>query len=207
MGSEMDIKGQELNKLLPWYVNGTLAGEERERVEAYVEQDQGGQIEVAFLRSVQTAIREQQDEVVSPAEVGWRRLQKTIAEQRHEAPLQTGKQRHWWRPTLAAAALLLLVQGGVLVQIWPVYKQHYTVLSSSRQGATGIVLQVSFDPAISEEQLRGIINNIEAQIVGGPGALGIYRLRLPAEIKQTAAINRLIRRLRDTPGVTTVEQD
>jgi len=206
MESDSDNKQQRLSKLLPWYVNGTLAGEERAQLERYAEQDPTGQAEARLLRSLQAAIREQQDEVVSPAELGWQRLQKTINEQRRQTP-QGKAQNRWWKPTLAVAALLLVIQSTVLLQIWPVYRQHYTVLSSAPQGAVGVVLQLSVNPTVSEQRLREMINSVDAQIVGGPGALGIYRLQLPENIKQIGTINRLIERLRATAGVTAVQQE
>jgi len=205
MVSRIDDKQQQLKKLLPWYVNGTLAAEERMQVKEYVAADPNGQAEVDFLKSVQTAIREQQEDVVSPAEFGWQRLQRTIPEQRHES--NTESTNRWWRPTLAAAAILLMIQGGVLLQIWPVYQQHYTVLSSHPQSTGGTVLQISFEPNITEQRLREIINKVDARIIGGPGSLGIYRLQLPENIKQPAEVGLLIEKLRNTPGIAVVEFD
>ncbi len=207
MVMEIDNEHVEQKKVLPWYVNGTLVGKERKRAERYIEGHEEARVDVAFLQSIQTVIQQEQDEVVSPGELGWRRLQKTINEERQKQSVRPVTQNRWWRPTLAAAALLLMIQGGVLLQIWPVHQQHYTVLSSRQQAATGAVLQVSFDPDVSEVRLREIINGIDATIIGGPGALGIYRLLLPIEISQVAEISRLIKQLRNTPGVAAVDAD
>ena len=53
-------------------------------------------------------------------------------------------------------------------------------------------MQVQFLPQASEQQIRKLLNEVHAQIVSGPGALGIYTVRV-AESDGEAAMQRMHR--------------
>jgi len=47
--------------------------------------------------------------------------------------------------------------------------------------ARGALLQVTFAPQAAEEQIRALLASVDARIVDGPGALGVYTLSVPPE--------------------------
>ncbi|MFS8087354.1 MAG: zf-HC2 domain-containing protein, partial [Acidobacteriota bacterium] len=48
---------KETRELLAWYVNGTLAGADRDRVEAALQNDAGAALLLAWERGVQAAVK------------------------------------------------------------------------------------------------------------------------------------------------------
>ncbi len=169
MNKEIDDNEQ----LLPWLVNGTLEGDEKTRVEAWLESQEDGD----ELRAFDEALREQvrSEQVGSPGAFGLRRLQKEIqSERRLQKPANDNR---WWRPAIAAAALVIVVQGGVIFDQFR-DQGEYTPLGVEQ---TGIVLQVEFAPDATQQQISELLQGIDAEIVGGPAASGLYRLQLVEE--------------------------
>ena len=60
----------------------------------------------------------------------------------------------------------------------------------------GVVLQINFSPNASEVQIRKLLQSVDGSIIEGPGAIGIYRVRLNLETKNEEQINESIAALR-----------
>lgn len=151
--------------LLPWYVNGTLAGSERAQVEAHLGDCTRCRDEVVFLRALRHGVQSLGHD--SPGDLGLKRLLRDVrARQRTPSA--------WWRPALAAAAVVIVAQGALLATFWP-REPAITPLGEQR---TGALIQVQFQPNATEAQIRELLQQTGATIVDGPGAVGVYRLRL-----------------------------
>ena len=92
----------ELDLLLPWYVNGSLTGEELEAVEAYLAQSAKARDEVALLTALRQQVKDEKIEN-SPGELGLQRLKRDInrSDEQNKAPTESGKVisiASWWRP-------------------------------------------------------------------------------------------------------------
>ncbi len=164
------MKDAEL--LLPWYVNRALGEGERNEVDQLLQEDGTARQEVEFLTAVREGVRNQQ--YGSPGEFGWRRLQGEIERDRRGAQ---GAAR-WWRPAMAAAALVIIVQGGVLFSLvteQPAYKPL------GEPASTGAVLQVAFKPSATEREIRQLLREVDGSLITGPSALGLYRIRLGSD--------------------------
>lgn len=174
--------------LLPWHANGTLAGEERAAVEAHLAHCGRCRQELEFLRALRDGIQRQGAEA-SPGELGLKRLRRDLDAAAPEAT----PERPWWRPALATAALVIIVQGVLLLNLW----QTDTAPGITPLGeAGGSLLQVRFDPQAREAQIRALLREVGAVIVDGPSAVGLYRLRLPDaknDADRQAALERLQR--------------
>ncbi|HEX9626740.1 MAG TPA: zf-HC2 domain-containing protein [Acidiferrobacterales bacterium] len=163
----MNAQPDHPDDLLPWYANDTLAGAERERVEAHLSACPRCRDELKLLKMVRAGV--QSTPVEPPTEFGLKRLLRDV---RREAP-HTARPRLWWQPALAAAALVIVIQGMLLINLWP--------------RDSGIVplgeppiahLQVRFAPQATEAEMRAVLAAVDGVIVDGPGALGLYRIRL-----------------------------
>ncbi|MDH3280876.1 MAG: hypothetical protein OEQ18_07080 [Gammaproteobacteria bacterium] len=169
---------KKIEELLPWHVNKTLEPESSRQVEEYLAGDADARADVEFLRAVRNTLKDQT--VQSPGELGLKRFQKQLAETRQVRSAA----RQWWRPALAAAALVIVVQGGLLVNLWQA--ETYVPLGGDAPG--GPVLQVELNEDATAAALQEALNRVGATIVDGPGALGIYRLRLSADANLDEAI-------------------
>lgn len=174
-------RDEELDLLLPWYVNGTLGAEERRQVEAYLERSAHARDEVELLRQLRRQVKEEKVEN-SPGELGLQRLKREIkqAEAQPESSDRMADKvitvASFWRPLAVAACLAVVIQAGVLVGI----NSGIVSLDGGVTTASGnaAVLQVTFAPDATEQQIRDVLQAAGASIADGPTALGIYNLRL-----------------------------
>jgi anti-sigma factor RsiW len=174
--------------LLPWYANGTLAGEERANVEAHLESCERCRQELALMYALRNSVK-QLGAADAPAELGRRRLIREVKSDR-------GIPHGWWRPALAAAAVVIVVQTLVLgTLLWP-REAAITPLGGTAVSGTAL-LQVRFVPTATEAEIRAALAEVNGTIVDGPGALGVYSVRLAGiTATQTVEIENAAQRLR-----------
>jgi hypothetical protein len=156
--------------LLAFYANGTLAGAEHDTVARHLSGCRRCRDEVAFLDALRQGVKGA-DAALAPGELGWMRLRRDV-----RAQMATVRWR--WQPALAAAAaVLIVVQAALLMNFW---RQETSITPLGGAKPDGIVLQVRFQPDATEARIRSLLQEAGASVIDGPGALGIYRLRLDA---------------------------
>jgi anti-sigma factor RsiW len=155
------------DELLAWYVNGTLDGSERAAVERHLRDCARCRDEAAFLDALRRGVKEigRADE---PGDLGRKRLLRDVR-------AQQGTRGTWWRPALAAAAAIIIVQGVLLVNFWP-HQASIGLLGGPKD--KGLIVQIQFQPDAAEARIRALLQETGATLIDGPGALGIYRIRL-----------------------------
>jgi len=174
----MSDPGSHPDDLLPWYANGTLAGEERARVERHLESCARCRQELKLLSAVRRSVQ-QETEAATPGELGLRRLMRQVKS-------ETATARTWWRPALATAATVIVAQAIVLAAVlWP--REEPITPLGARFESPAAILQVRFAPSATEPEIRAAINAVDGVLVDGPGALGIYRIRLAGVTARDAA--------------------
>jgi len=196
-------KDEALDLLLPWYVNGTLKDDERRDVEAYLERSSHARDEVELLRALRQQVKDEAIES-SPGELGLQRLKRQM---KAEAPQPATSDRmagrtitvaSFWRPLAVAACLVVMIQAGVMVGLG-----GFGTTDSELDIATGgspAVLQVTFAPDATEQQIRDVLQEAGASIAEGPTALGVYGLRL---VDAGASVDEALATLRASGDVVT----
>jgi hypothetical protein len=178
---------KELYSELVLYASGAMQGEQRSTFEAQLAEDAELRAELEFLRSLHAGIRNEQAN--PPGEFGLARLKRAIhAEQRPAG-------RNWWRPVAIAASLLLVVQSALFIT----RVQQETVYKPLGGDVSEATLQIMFSPSATEAQIRELLRSADAVLVDGPGAGGLYRIRLsiPAESSGYASAIEAIRARKD----------
>lgn len=157
------------DELLAWYVNGTLTAKEHHDVAQHLETCVRCQREIALLQTIRTQIKADTPE--APGDFGLNRLMRDI----HQQQTTPAHKRAWWQPSLAAAAIIIVIQGIVLMNL---FYQPAPITPLGGPSTQALVLQVKFAPNATEQQIRDLLQKIHGTLVGGPGALGIYRVQL-----------------------------
>lgn len=157
---------QDIEALLPFYVNGTLDQDERARVDAALADDTS----LAAQARALSALRDQmkaEDIDYSPGDFGLARLTREIDAE----TVQPAQSRAGFLGGFALAAALALAAFLSVTRLMtppePVYEQA---------SGDAAALSVIFQPDVTQEQMTELMLELGLVIVDGPSALGIYRV-------------------------------
>ena len=199
----MNLRFQEL---LPFYVNGTLQGEEREWMERELAQHADARAELEAVRALQARVADSLPEV--PDTIG---LDKVMARIRADQPGLLDRLAAWLgfsgglRPATAFAGLAIIaVQAGVIVSLVAGGRDEDAGagLRASKASAVheGPLLKVNFAPDAKEAEIRHLLVSVQGRLAGGPGQLGDYYIAVPAG--REAALAEEVRRSPIVQGVS-----
>lgn len=197
MSAAMDER-EEIETLLPWFVTGKLAQAERVRVERYLAEhpDVARQVTLAREESAETVAGA--ESFGAPSRASFDRLMEQIgqSERHHAGLLQSfapylervadwigGFSRMQLGGLAVAAALLLAVQAVTVTYLLTGGGATYQTASGPSDIAPerGTFALVTFKPAATAQDITAMLAEVGAQVVDGPKAGGIWRVRLSAE--------------------------
>jgi hypothetical protein len=205
-----ELSERELHQLLPFYVNGSLEGEELDAIKAYLAGSEEARQEVAFLEQLRENIKKQ-PQVNSPGELGLKRLQREIS--RNET-LRSGKGEQasdlarkvqlsaragvsvWWRNLAVAACLTLVVLGAFSRDVWLGDGGDMHLAG----GENTAHIQITFKPQATEEAIRLLLLETGLTIKEGPSTLGVYRLDAETSVGDET-LDDILQRLRSRKDV------
>lgn len=214
-----DSDHQKISLLLPWYVNNTLHGEEKQKVEEHLKVCRSCQIETTYLNKLSAAVN-QVDSLESAAHASFIRLKQHI----HEAEkLQTkhnitsGPVQNWLnkinlsslfghRPALALATvlLLLLVIPGYFNK-GDIHQVEFKTLSDpDNLVGKEDEIRVVFANDLDRQQMDYLLKSVDGQIINGPSPQGVYTVRLDTKPSASDLLNIIIS-LRKNPKVIFAE--
>jgi anti-sigma factor RsiW len=213
---------QRIWEVLPWYVNGSLAQPERERVEAHLAACRSCQEEVRTCRRTAAEIAGAGEVSPSPHPIQFQRLLARIEEserdeRRHDggwhilAPFRSLVQAtpRPLRGALVAQAAVIFLLVGFLA--WDALRPSspspapavYRTLSDPAPAPVPTVrLRVMFSPQATEREIRGLLLGIRGKITDGPSPLGAYTVEVPAAGDPVRVV---LARLRSESQVTLAE--
>lgn len=179
----------ELRQLLPWYVNGTLDGTLMLELHALVEESPLVGAEVAWLRQLRQQIQKSQSRIDQrPADAGLETLMSLVhGEQAGKISPFRLRLKSWATAPrrivipLGLAAAVVLAQAviiGALLEQGPADRLEAL---SGQPTVSGPVIQIVFKPSATEIEIRTVLAAVHGDIVSGPGALGLYTIRVPPD--------------------------
>lgn len=179
-------------ELLPWYVNGTLADDERELVRRQLLSSLTCRMEFERLRRLRQAMQREDGETAATERAFERLMARIAASGKSRSPrLETSQQNLVWSPLARAALLLAFVSG--LVWWWfpapSTAPQSYATLSATEPAETGITrLRVAFAPGQSERSRQELLAEYRLTIVGEPTRDGLYTLALARDVDARSVV-------------------
>jgi hypothetical protein len=179
----------ELDELSRRAARGELDPAEHERFETLLRVDPQARAQAEWDAAFTTKLAEKVDAL--PPMPGWARAERALQAARRAERARPGlldrisdwmSERLGWAVNVqAVAAALVLAQAGVIGLL--ALQQRAPEYSDIRSGAqgeapTGPLLRVSFRPDLPESGLRQALAEVGGEIVGGPGQLGVYLVRI-----------------------------
>ena len=200
MTNESENSNRELDELLPFYVAGTLDAEETSRVEAYVSGSEQAQKEVEILRSIQAQVKSESFPQ-SPGELGFKRLEKMIS-QDTQITASNDNIESWWRPVGIAASFAAAFFAVIAVQDFSSGPDTGGFITASGPiNVTGPLVQIMFQPDVTEEEIRAFFLDQDLTIVNGPSSIGLYYVEYLGEKASEAELEVLIQGLRSQSNI------
>jgi anti-sigma factor RsiW len=177
-----------VDAILPWYVNGTLEGEELEGVRRHLRECELCRREAKWLRELHAACVAA--ESVPGASNAFRDLRRRLEtpspdKRLGHSPRVAGRS-NWTRWALAASVAIAVVLGGSLLRDTSAPALYRTLGAPGGSAQTNGSMIVVFDPATTEAELRRILRSADARVVDGPTQANAYILDIPAAERQVA---------------------
>jgi anti-sigma factor RsiW len=209
---------EELELLMPWYVNGTLDRATAERIDAALESDPALQRSLEALMddreaavdlaeavevptSMEARFMAQLDAVPAPGAA--RRVSARSPDLLSRAGMWVGDLVAAMTPprlaiVAAAACLLVAVQSGVIISMLG-DESGFETASGPGEEAAGPAMLVQFAPGAEMAAITGFLEGEGARIVDGPLPGGMFRLEFGASDERGA--DELSTLLRGQPGL------
>jgi anti-sigma-K factor RskA len=194
-----------VDALLPWYVNGTLEGDELEYVQRHLMECAQCLKEAEWLRELYAACAAA--ESMSGASGALGKLRRALeAAPPAKSGFSAWGRRAWrssgaWTRWSVAASLALVVVLAASALRTDAPALYRTLGAGSTMSSPSGSLIVVFDPATAEADLRRILRAAGARLVDGPTQSNAYVLDVPAERRPDA-----MRVLRAERAVVLVER-
>ncbi|HUP66762.1 MAG TPA: zf-HC2 domain-containing protein [Sphingomicrobium sp.] len=180
----------EAEELLPWYVTGRLDPADRERVEKHLTDCAACQGQLRLERRLADEYRAFSPQV----EASWLSLRQRIDPSPVSPPAAANS--NWFSPLsrqlvgglIAAQLAIVAVTAGVVSYVGQP-DAAYRALASAPVVASANAI-VIFQPQTREEDLRRLLTDNRAELVGGPTDANAYVLHIPGP-ERGAALARL----------------
>ncbi len=196
-GSGSSLAHTETWEILPWYVNGSLEGDELEKIQQHLENCEKCRQEVTYLRRLTQALVRSED-VASAVD---RPLSEALSriEQIEVEKSSANLERFWnairpkrlLRPLLAVQTLVILA---LVIALWqgpsgapPVF--HTLSRPTGAVASKGFAVRMVFSPEVTEQELRRLLIELKGQIVEGPSPYGVYTVEIHSVADPDAAAN------------------
>jgi anti-sigma-K factor RskA len=178
--------------LLPWYVNGTLHGEELAFVEQHVGACEACRHEVEWLREVFAACATISPDQDAPATAAHDVSAFGRRAPRRDLPArlaQGWQAAHPWMRGLLAAQLAAIAILATILVTDNRDDAHFQSLGATYPAASSRnAIAVMFDPATTELEMQRIVIHAGARIVDGPTVTNAFVLEVPAAQSERAMV-------------------
>lgn len=181
MNTRNPMPHEEAIELLPWLINDSLSGDERDTVLDHARSCVICRRETKALENLRDSVKRVFSPVPIPAP-DMRNINARIDALIHRQNLGQ-RWLSWvagffvspWRIAFVAQTVLLVVLGTAM--LWPTTRNaEFTTLTQSQDLADGHYLRVVFSPDLTHARLGTLLDDLGLAIVDGPSERGVYTL-------------------------------
>lgn len=171
---------EESIELLPWLVNNSLHGDEREAVQAHAKSCIICRRELAELEALQESVQSMAAAVPAPDMRGINaRIDAQLQRESRGRDLVEGIRNFFtspWRAAFAAQSLALVAVATLWLQSGTGEPQFRT-LTTTETLPTGHYLRVVFDPNLERAAIDDLLADAGLGVIAGPSDRGVVTLR------------------------------
>ena len=199
---------QNVQELLPWFLNGTLQGEEAAKVEEHLRGCPGCREELECLRVMQSEYLE--SEMAPEAQAALAKLRPRLEEALPAKPpprRATGRAATltapfpvWFKLAMAAQFALVFGLGWAVLQPERAGLAYHVLSASGAPERAAGSLVVVFDPAAPQREVARILRASGGRVVDGPTASNGYVVAVA-----DGGLSAALARLRAEPAVVLAE--
>ncbi|HME37891.1 MAG TPA: zf-HC2 domain-containing protein [Steroidobacteraceae bacterium] len=179
-----------ISALIPWYVNGSIGEQERQRVDAHLLGCAQCRDELALERRVYQGMNAETTVEYMPA-ASLKRLQARLDGIESAAPAaaaapgsgKPGRRSLQWQGLMAASVAVMAVALSVLAaDRWMHFhgagsaQPEYHTVTNAAARAPDEVIRAVFSPAVTLVELQAILDEAGLRIISGPTEAGVYSL-------------------------------
>ena len=200
MTTEPTLTHTRAFELLPWLVNGSLTGTERDAVESHVRACIACRRELKQQQRLHGAVRAR-DRPTSPPRPGF--ADSTASSTKPPARSRLWRGRYASAAPFAVAAAAGLAVLAVLLWFTPLPQlgsNSYSTLATAPASDVAL-LDIVFAEGTTAAEMQELLNDIDGEIVAGPSQLGRYSVRLAEGRATSANVTALLDTLAADPRV------
>jgi hypothetical protein len=162
------------------YIRGDAAPELFQRIEDAKAQDATLRAEIAAMRGIREALRTE-DAGNPPGEFAWRKLETQIKREMQSTQKQSRPSGTMtlWKAAAVFLAVAVLGQGAYIATIGT--GSDEPLFPTATKVEEKYVLALGFAQGAEISQITGLLQQVNARIVDGPGASGLYRVSFASE--------------------------
>lgn len=173
-------------EILPWYVNGSLDGQEAEKIERHLADCPQCRQEVVYLGQLTLVLARSTGSmppVDAPLRDALSRIDR-IEEERSSSflgrPWEAIRAKRLMTPLVALQAMVIVALVAVLWQRPILTNPEFRTLSRPAEvvPSNALVVRMVFAPTVREEDLRKLLVELEGRIIDGPSPYGVYTVEI-----------------------------
>jgi anti-sigma factor RsiW len=170
---------EDMELLLPWYATGKLSDSEKRQVEAWLDGNRQAQRHLEIVRE-EMALTIESNESLGVASAGALHRLMNAVEAEGDARPQADPQQGSFMERIAGFF------GGFSPRVYATALAACLMLLIAQAGIIG-----AFQDAASASDIGALMNDNEAEIIGGPAEGGLYRVRFPQSADQDKVVDQL----------------
>jgi hypothetical protein len=208
-----DAEREEIEKLLPWYVTGTLGRAEMAKVENYLRQHDDMLTQLELIRDEREETVRANEAIAWPSSGMRERLMASLPPTRawHSSRWLTSLAQFFTMPTARSvqwaalvAGLLVLTQAALITSLLVRDSEHAYQVASGASQSDGVPALIAFSDEAKAPAIARVLTDFDANIVDGPKPGGIYKVRLRNLAKSQRAREALLAKLAERRDVIRI---
>lgn len=173
------------------YAQGRLGDVERAEIDLIISNDTKLAEELSYYQGLANAAEPASQS--ADHEFGWARLSKSIDAETHghaNQPIGANDNSRLWKIATLALGLIAIMQAGFMMNIqYPQGSKDAVYVPVAQDGH--LQVQLIFVDTATSNQMNTLLNELDAKIVAGPSALGLYDVLFTSPAQKEAGLKRL----------------